>query len=71
MRAKLATYPQRVWELAYAAFTREACKERLKILQAKKLDQRHIEGCRKKPQTLVWPEASAKLLSKRLAKENW
>jgi len=54
-----------------AAFIREACKERLKSLETKELDQRYIEGYRKKPESLEWAEASAKLLSKRLAKENW
>lgn len=54
-----------------AAFIREACKERLKTLETKELDQRYIEGYRKKPESLAWAEASAKLLSKRLGKEKW
>ena len=54
-----------------AAFIREACKQRLKSLETKKLDHRYIEGYRKKPEDLDWAETSAKLLSKRLPKEKW
>ena len=51
-----------------AAFIREACKQRLKSLQAKELDRRYLEGYRKKPEELDWAEASVRLLSKRLPK---
>ncbi len=54
-----------------AAFIREACKQRLKSLQAKELDRRYLEGYRKKPEELDWAEASVRLLSKRLPKEKW
>ena len=54
-----------------AAFIREACKQRLKSLHAKELDRQYAEGYRKKPEELDWAEVSAKLLSKRLAKEKW
>ena len=54
-----------------AAFIREACKQRLKSLQAKELDRRYLEGYQKKPEGLDWAEASVKLLSKRLPKEKW
>jgi metal-responsive CopG/Arc/MetJ family transcriptional regulator len=54
-----------------AAFIREACKQRLKSLQAKELDRRYLEGYRKKPEELDWAEASVKLLSKRMPKEKW
>ena len=49
-----------------AAFIREACKHRLKSLQAKELDRLYVEGYRKRPEELDWAEASVKLLSKRL-----
>ena len=52
-----------------AAFIQEACKQRLKILQAKELDRLYEEGYRKKSEDLHWAEASVKLLSKRLSKE--
>lgn len=48
-----------------AAFIREACKQRLKSLQAKEMERRYLEGYRKKPEELDWAEASVKLLSKR------
>jgi hypothetical protein len=51
------------------AFIREACKQRLKSLHAKKLDRFYAEGYRKKPEDLHWAGASVKLLSKRLSKE--
>jgi metal-responsive CopG/Arc/MetJ family transcriptional regulator len=54
-----------------AAFIREACKQRLKSLDAKELDRRYMEGYRKKPEELDWAETSVKLLSKRLPKEKW
>jgi len=54
-----------------AAFIREACKQRLKSLETKELDQRYMEGYRKKPEELEWAEASVRLLSKRLPKEKW
>ncbi|MGH7844152.1 MAG: hypothetical protein ACREQW_03110 [Candidatus Binatia bacterium] len=54
-----------------AAFIREACKQRLKNLQAKELDRLYEEGYRKKPEDLDWADASVKLLSKRLPKEKW
>lgn len=54
-----------------AAFIREACKQRLKNLQAKELDRLYAEGYRKRPEEGDWAEASVKLLSKRLPKEKW
>ena len=54
-----------------AAFIREACKQRLKSLRVKELDQLYTEGYRKKPEETDWAEASVKLLSKRLPKEKW
>ncbi len=54
-----------------AAFIREACKQRLRSLQAKELDRRYFEGYRRKPEDLDWAQASVKLLSKRLPKEKW
>ncbi len=54
-----------------AAFIREACKQRLKSLEAEELDRRYVAGYRKKPEDLEWAKASARLLSKRLPKEKW
>jgi hypothetical protein len=53
-----------------SAFIREACQQRLKSLQAKELD-RYIEGHQKHPEDIDWAQSSAKLLSKRLPKEEW
>ena len=54
-----------------AVFIREACKQRLKSLESKKLDRLYEKGYRKSPEQPAWAEASAKLLSKRLPKEKW
>ncbi len=54
-----------------AAFIREACKQRLKSLEAEKLDRQYVAGYQKKPEDLEWAKASAGLLSKRLPKEKW
>jgi len=54
-----------------AAFIREACKLRLKSLEARELDRRYMEGYRKKPEDTAWAETGAKLLSRVLPKEKW
>jgi hypothetical protein len=54
-----------------ASFIREACKQRLKHLHTKELDRLYVEGHRRLPEDLGWAESAAKLLSKRLPKENW
>jgi len=54
-----------------AAFIREACKQRLMSLRTQELDRLYSEGYQKKPEETGWAEASAKLLAKRLPKENW
>jgi hypothetical protein len=54
-----------------AAFIREACRLRLRSLQASKLDRQYVEGYRKKPETPAWGELGAILLSRRLPKERW
>ena len=54
-----------------AAFIREACRLRLKGLEAKELDRRYIEGYRKKPEDAAWGEMGVKLLAARLAREKW
>ncbi len=53
------------------AFIREACKQRLKSLEAEELDRRYVAGYRKKPEDLEWAKASVRLLSKRLPKDKW
>ena len=54
-----------------ASFIREACQQRLKHLQTKELDRLYVEGHRRQPEDLGWADSAAKLLSKRLPKENW
>ncbi len=54
-----------------AAFIREACRLRLRSLEAAKLDRRYIEGYRKRPEDTAWAKVSAALLSRRFAKEKW
>ena len=54
-----------------AAFIREACKLRLRSLEAKKLDRKYVVGYRKKPETTTWSKASAKLSSGVLSREKW
>jgi hypothetical protein len=54
-----------------SAFIREACHQHLKSLHAKELDRLYIEGHQNRPENLDWAGSSAKLLSKRLAKEKW
>ena len=54
-----------------SAFIREACRLRLKNLQAREMDRRYVEGYRKKPEDTAWAETSAKLLARRLPREKW
>ena len=54
-----------------AAFIREACKLRLKDLEARELDRRYVEGYRKKPEETAWAKTGAKLLSRVLSREKW
>jgi metal-responsive CopG/Arc/MetJ family transcriptional regulator len=54
-----------------AAFVREACKLRLKSLEAREMDRRYVEGYRKKPEDTAWAKAGAKLLSRALPRETW
>ena len=46
-----------------AAFFREACRQRLKSLEARELDRRYVEGYRRKPEDTAWAETGARLLS--------
>ena len=54
-----------------AAFIREACKLRLKDLEARELDRRYEEGYRKKPEETTWAKTGAKLLSRVRSREKW
>ncbi len=54
-----------------AAFIREACRLRLKSLEARELERRYVEGYRKKPEATAWAEMGAKLLSRILPEEKW
>ena len=54
-----------------SAFIREACKMRLKDLEARELERRYIAGYRKRPEETVWAKTGAKFLSRVLAKEKW
>ena len=54
-----------------SAFIREACKMRLKDLEARELERRYIAGYRKRPEETVWAKTGAKFLSHVLSKEKW
>ena len=54
-----------------AAFIREACRLRLKSLEAKKLDRRYVTGYCKIPEETTWAEAGATLLSQVWPEEEW
>ena len=54
-----------------AAFIREACRLRLRHLEARELDRRYVEGYRRKPEDTAWAETGAKLLSRLLSREKW
>ena len=54
-----------------AAFIREACRQRLKSLQAAELDRRYVQGYRRKPEDTAWAETGAKLLARRLPRDKW
>lgn len=54
-----------------AAFIREACKLRLRELDAAQQDRRYEEGYRRKPESPAWAKASALLLSRVLPREKW
>lgn len=54
-----------------AAFIREACKLRLKSLEARELDRRYVAGYRKKPEDTAWAETGAKLLSRIVPRGKW
>lgn len=54
-----------------AAFIREACKLRLKDLEARELDRRYVDGYRKKPEETTWAKTGARLLSRVLSREKW
>ncbi len=54
-----------------SAFIREACKMRLKDLEARELERRYIAGYRKRPEETVWAKTGAKFLSRVLSLEKW
>ncbi|MCH7913013.1 MAG: hypothetical protein IH856_08255 [Deltaproteobacteria bacterium] len=54
-----------------AAFIREACRQRLKSLEARELDRRYVEGYWRKPEDTAWAETGARLLSSVLPREKW
>ncbi len=54
-----------------AAFIREACRLRLRNLEARELERRYVDGYRKKPEATAWAEVGAKLLSRILPEEKW
>lgn len=54
-----------------AAFIREACRLRLKSLEAKKLDRRYVAGYRRIPEDTDWAETGGTLLSRILPQEEW
>ena len=54
-----------------ATFIREACQQRVKHLQNKKLDRVYTRGYKKIPEDTKWSRSAAKLLATRLAREEW
>ena len=54
-----------------AAFIREACKLRLRSLEARELDRRYVEGYRKKPEDTTWAKTAATLLSRIVPRGKW
>ncbi len=52
-----------------SAFIREACKLRLRDLEARELERRYIAGYRKRPEEAALAKTGAKFLSRVLAKE--
>ena len=54
-----------------AAFIREACKIRLRELDAAQQDRRYVEGYSRKPESTAWAKTSALLFSRVLPREKW
>ena len=54
-----------------AAFIREACKIRLRNLDAAQQDRRYVEGYGRKPESTDWAKTSARLFSRVLPPEKW
>ena len=54
-----------------AAFIREACRLRLEALRGGQLDRQYVDGYRRKPEDPAWARATARLLPKVLAREEW
>lgn len=54
-----------------AAYIREACQRRLRSEEARELDQRYVEGYRRKPEHPAWGALGAKLLARRLGRDRW
>ena len=54
-----------------AAFIREACKLRLRQLDAAQRDRRYVEGYRRKPESTAWAKTGALLASRVLPREKW
>ncbi|MGH7819143.1 MAG: hypothetical protein ACREQ9_05165 [Candidatus Binatia bacterium] len=54
-----------------AEFIRQACEERLRALEASKLDRRYVEGYRRNPEAPEWGEVNAGILARRLPREKW
>lgn len=54
-----------------AAFIRDACRLKLRTLEAGELDRRYVDGYRRKPEDPAWAAAAAQLLSRVLPRERW
>jgi metal-responsive CopG/Arc/MetJ family transcriptional regulator len=54
-----------------AEFIREACRLRLRSLEARQLDRRYVAAYRKKPEQPGWSRMAAKLLGAVLSRERW
>ena len=54
-----------------AAFVRDACRLRLNALEEGQLDQRYVDGYRRKPEDTAWTRTTTRLLSGVLPREKW
>jgi metal-responsive CopG/Arc/MetJ family transcriptional regulator len=54
-----------------AEFIREACRLRLRSLEARQLDRRYVAAYRRKPEQPGWSRAAATLLGAVLPRERW
>ena len=54
-----------------AAFIRDACALRLKVLADEARDRQYEAAYRARPEDATWAKMGARILSRRLAKDRW